>query len=326
MKEKIAAYLRTKVPGVRVTNFIRMPVGRTQETWFLDAEWQEDGGSVAKELVVRRHQAGGPLHVGTDRVTEFKVMKSLESTPVPVPRVYWAEADSKWLGEPFFIMDRVVGSSSTQELQADPELKGEIARQFVEILAALHTLDWEKLGLSFLGVPERGEDCAVREVQKWESIYRSQMLDTQPLLEEELVWVKKNAPRQVERVSLLWGDPGPGNFLYKDGKITGVVDWELAHLGDPMDDLGFLLWRTGRTEELMERQELLEYYERMSGIKVNEESIEYYQVLSNVRTAIMCHSAARGFCDGINLNPDFVIAGLLIFRLGIKQAAELMGL
>jgi aminoglycoside phosphotransferase (APT) family kinase protein len=223
-------------------------------------------------------------------------------------------------------MDRVIGDSSTQGLLADPELKREIATQFVEILAALHTLGWEKLGLHFLGVPKRGEDCAIREVEKWEHIYRSQMLEPQPLLEEELLWLKNNAPKQVERVSLLWGDPGPGNFLYKDGRITGVVDWELAHLGDPMDDLGFLIWRTGITEGLMDRQELLEYYERVSGIKVNEDSIKYYQILANVKTAIMTHTATRGFCDSKNLNPNLAAIGLLIFRISLKQAAELMGL
>ncbi|MBI4300041.1 MAG: phosphotransferase family protein [Chloroflexi bacterium] len=311
-----------KATNISVANLRRVPGGAAQETWFFDAQWQEGDEQVVRKLVLRRSQEGGPL--ATDRVTEFKVLKSLEATPVPVPRVYWAEGGSEWLERPFLIMDRLEGEVAFEAI-ADPERKRAVARDFVKALANLHALDWQKLGLSFLGVPQTAEECAEREVDRWASIYSREELEPQPLFEAELLWLRRNKPKSVERVSLLWGDVGPGNFIFRGDRVSGLIDAELAHLGDPMDDLGFLLWRS-RARQMLPREELLETYERFSGIKVNEESVRYYQVLSNLKTAVMVNTATRGYCDGRSNAPHLAVVGLSIFRNNLQQAAQLAGL
>jgi aminoglycoside phosphotransferase (APT) family kinase protein len=326
MKSRIEAYLLTKVDGINVLRFEREAGGQAQETWFLDAEWIDEGKKTTKNLVLRRSQKGGPLSVGSDQMSEYDVMKCLGKTQIPVPRVYWAEDNPKWLDRPFFIMDRLPGTHSFAELIQDPDLNRKIAIQFVEILAAIHNLDWEKLGLSFLGVPSSQQDCALRELDKWEGIYRSEILEPQPLAEAEFMWFRRNAPHEVERICFLWGDPGPGNFMYENGRIVGLLDWELAHIGDPMDDLGFFIWRSGINVPLMETEELLEVYQEKSGIPVNRDRVTYYETLSHLRTAIMTHTATVGFCSQENLNPNFAITGLTLFRMGLKKAADLMGL
>lgn len=319
----VARYLQHRLPDTRevtIRNLVRIPTGHAQETWFFDAEWGEQDRRAAQRLVLRRSSPVGNL--STDRALEFEVLTVLADSRVPVPRPFWLETDRAWLGQPFLILERVDGDSSGRFLE-DPDLCQQIGRQFGEVLGSLHRVNWQVAGLKCLVPPPTPDDSALTDVRHWEAVYRADRLEPNPLFEVILAWLEANAPTGVERTVLLWGDAGPTNILIRDGRIVALVDWELAHLGDPMDDLGILFWRLGR---YLDRAEVLAAYESTSGLRVDEGRLKYYEVLTNLRTATMVQTGTRQFCEGRLHNPDNAALGLYLFRRNLIRAATLIGL
>jgi aminoglycoside phosphotransferase (APT) family kinase protein len=324
---RIEEYFSHKMPQageVAVRDLQRIPGGNSKENLSFVAGWVENGEEVQRQLLVRRELPAGVLE--TKAETEYLLMKALWDTDIPVPRMYWSEKDPRWLDQPFFVEEFVGGESSLESLaKLDPRVRDEIVRDFVETLARQHRLDWRKLGLEFLGVPADADDCAQRQIDHWMQVLERHRLDPQPLLTALFRWLRQHKPHEVSRIALVHGDPGPGNFLVRDGRITAVVDWELAHLGDPMDDLGWLCWRAGSTGSLFDREKLVELYAKTSSIPLNLESLRYYEVFSNVRAAVACVSGLRSFCEGTNMQLNMAVVGLGIYRASLLEGARLAG-
>jgi aminoglycoside phosphotransferase (APT) family kinase protein len=105
-------------------------------------------------------------------------------------------------------------------------------------------------------------------------------------------------------VVLVHADYRTGNLLVDDGRITGVLDWEMAHLGDPMEDVAWAcvrIWRwagDARIGGIMLREDFYRRYEEAGGLKIDEESVRFWEVLGNVKWAVICLTGARSFTDG----------------------------
>jgi len=333
MEDKISDYLKFRMPeaeDICVTKVEKVIGGSSRETMSFEAQWSEEGREISRSLIMRMDPTASLLE--SDRELEFRVMQSLESTPIPVPKMYWLELDEKWLGRCFFIMEKMPGTPTPSRMglfaPEDAALRAKIARQWVEILAHIHTADWKGLGLSFLGVPEAGTECAGREIDKWEKVLEKHKLEPQPILTEGLLWLKKNKP-EAERITLVHGDFKQDNFLFQDEKITTFLDWEMTHLGDPMEDLGWacIAWYRQNTPlicGLLEREEFFRYYEELSGIKVDERKVFFYEVLGNVKMAAICLTGAKSFSDEKSHDPILAILGLLVPRLE-SDVANMLG-
>jgi hypothetical protein len=98
-----------------------------------------------------------------------------------------------------------------------------------------------------------------------------------PLVTHAMAWLRAHVPDAEGPVVLVQGDTGPGNFLYQDGKVTGIIDWELAHLGDPMDDIAWLSWRTAQ-HGFTHFPDRVREYEELSGVAVDAERVRYYRL------------------------------------------------
>ena len=335
MEDKIRDYLKFRMPEAEdlcITKVEKMIGGSSRETISVEAEWTEEGRKTARSFIIRRDPTASLLE--TERELEFKVMQCLESTPVPVPKMYWLEPDEKWLERPFCVMEKMPGSPvpflSRRGLFApeDPALRTKIAKQWVEILAHIHTVDWKGLGLSFLRVPEAGTDCAGREVDKWEKVLDKHKLEPQPILTEALLWLKSNKP-ETERITLVHGDFKQDNLLHENERITAFLDWEMTHLGDPMEDLGWAYmewWRqdTSLICGLIEKEQFVRYYEDLSGIKVDERKVFFYQVLGCVKMATICLTGVRSFSEEKTRDLVLGLLGLLVPRLE-DELANLLG-
>ncbi len=305
--EQVAAYLQHKLPDAReieVTQLWRIPGGASRETWSFDATWRE-GKAPAKagRFIVRRDPEASLLE--TERYVEFRVYQAVRGTGIPVPEVYWLETDPRWLERPFFVMGRLPGEASPQGLlptafNANAEA---IAKQKVVILARIHNLDWRALGLDFLGVPDAPDRCGAREIERWERIMREQALEPQPALELAVAWLRAHQP-VAQRVTLVHADYRTGNFLVQGDRITGVLDWEMVHLGDPLEDVAWVClrsWRWGgdaRVGGLLPREEFYRRYEAASGLKVDRDSVRFWEVLGNLKLGAIFLTGARSFCEG----------------------------
>ena len=305
-EEQLAAYLQHKMPDAReveVSSLSRIPGGASRETWSFDATWREGKARAGRGFILRRDPEASLLE--TERSVEFGVYQALQGTGVPVPEVYWLEADPRWLERPFFVMGRLPGQASPQALMGGAhagDLEA-IAQQKVELLARIHNLDWRALGLEFLDRPEGPDRCAEQEIERWGGILRQQVLEPQPALELALAWLRGHRP-VAQRVTLVHADYRTGNFLVDGARITGVLDWEMVHLGDPLEDIAWVCLRSwrwagdARVGGLLSRQELYRRYQEASGLKVDEEAVRFWEVLGNLKLAVIFLTGARSFSEG----------------------------
>jgi len=318
MKEKIEAYLQSKNPTAQVLKATVLAGGASGLTVLVDLKWVEKNKEEQLGMVFKIHQAAGTLSDASDQMAEFEILKALMDTDIKTPKVYWAENDKKWLGDQFYVMERLPGTTSSTAFRKDPELRKTLARQLVENMAKIHLVDIKKL--AFLGIPTSSVDCAQREIAKWEELYRAHSVFPDPAFEEVVLWLKANKPTDVARISLLWGDPGPGNFMYEGNRLTGCIDWEMAHIGDPMDEIGMFLGKCETTETLMTTEEFYQYYEEYSGIKINQKSIDYYRALWNFRLAVITTIALNEFVSGNTSSVFSGYSGALFGTLEMRKA------
>jgi aminoglycoside phosphotransferase (APT) family kinase protein len=309
MEDRIAAYLQTKLPAaeVRVSNLSRIPGGASRETWMFDAAWDSEGGEQSQAFVVRIDPPASLLE--TDREAEFAFYSSFWGTSVPVPRMRWLEADGGILGGPFFIIDRVLGcEGSTRAPQAPPFLAAqpELARNLYEILGAIATFDWQDAPCAKVAEAPTVETAWRKELDHWEGIITAQELSPQPIMRAAIRWLRANPPPPAQRISVVHGDYRVGNFLYReDGSIHAIVDWEMAHLGDPIEDLAWSFneswqWanKDGRPGGIVERTKAIEIWERASGLRADPAAVHWWDVFTNVKCQGIWITGARSFQEG----------------------------
>jgi aminoglycoside phosphotransferase (APT) family kinase protein len=158
-------------------------------------------------------------------------------------------------------------------------------------------------------------------------VYDRRKPEAVPVIAAALGWLEANAP-ESDRVTLVHGDFRTGNFLFEDAPaITAMLDWELAHLGDPMEDVGWAsmkFWSgAGLVGGLVEPEEFYRRYEEASGIPVDRDRVFFYQVLGNVKMAVIALSGVRAFTEGADLLLGLV--GFLVPRL-CEDIADQLGL
>lgn len=326
MQAGLRAFLQNQLPrATDITIFAleRRPGGASRESWAFDVTWKEDGKETGRKCILRRDPPAGLLDSDkTNRTFEFRVLKAMESRPIPTPQAYWLDEDGRWLERPSLIMERVEGQPTplpTYPANGDPVIRQKLAPQFVEILARIHQSNWRNLGLSFLGVPEIGTDAAERQVAMWEKTYRSDCIEPVPILDAAFRWLRRNLP-SIDRITLVHGDYRSGNYLYDDsGRITAMLDWELCHLGDPMEDVGWAcmkFWSGGDLAVgLMSREELYRGYEQLTETPVNEERVFFYEIVGNVKMATIALSGVKSFCEAKTTHVLLGVVGFMVPRL-----------
>ena len=336
MKDKIAAYLKARLPDasdVTVSNLHRIPGGASRETWSFDAEWRVNGASVDEGFIIRRDPDASVLV--TERDLEYRVMDAAYRHGVPVPKMRWLEQDGEWLQRPFFVMERIDGcEASPSKVLMDPQFaqaRQRMGDQFVDVLAGIHAIDPAALNLDVLGPVPSPDECATREIEHWERVVDRDALEPQPVIRAAFRWLRHHLPPPAQRIVLVHADYRTGNFLCTpDGEIRGVLDWEMAHLGDPMEDIAWACirpWRWLGNEligGLMERSELYEKYAAATGLSVPEGSVRFWEVLGNVKLAAIFMTGARSFCDGRTRTPMMAFLGRNIGRLEL-EIMDLMG-
>jgi aminoglycoside phosphotransferase (APT) family kinase protein len=289
-------------PLVAVT---RSPSGGSRETWFV-----ETAGAHA----VLRLEAGGSF-TGTDVNVEREatVYRALEPTAVPVPRVLGVAP-----GGAAVLLERLRGSG---DLPGDADEREATLGDFVDVIAALHAVDVDNLDLPGFARPATPEDHARLDLARWARLADDAALDLDPMIRYAGAWLLAHAPAHVARTCLVQGDTGPGNFVADGGRVTGLVDMEFAHVGDPMDDLAWMAMRGVDGDEHLAR------YTERSGIPVDRDSVAYYAVAVQYRCAITTTLAvargggARGWAPYLMVTERYVggTAAALAERLGVTE-------
>jgi aminoglycoside phosphotransferase (APT) family kinase protein len=312
-RDRVAEHVRQQldVAALEVTSLKRNVGGMSRETWFAEVRGTRDGAEFADSLTFRLdHPGGSVVPVSLER--EYRTFAALTPTQVPVAAALWYCDDPSVLGRaPFYVRRTVAGSASAGKLftPGGERRRHAIGVSLAERLAAVHTLDWAAAGLdSFMRVPATPQECALFELEHYESAYRAADPEPMPAVEALFSWLKRNVPDGVQRVSLVWGDVGVGNFIYRDDTVVALTDWEQAHLGDPMKDWASALWRG--VDRLAPRADLFAAYEAASGLTVDEERIRYYSVFIDAEYIGTSFPLLSGYRNGRIRDATFVRLGM----------------
>lgn len=329
MKERLCAFIREqgRFSQVEIDNLRRMPGGASREIWSFDATTHDARGEVRRAMVLRLDP--GAHRIETSRRHEFLVLRAAFEEGVPVPEVFWLGEDPAVLGAPFFIMARVEGETIARRLLRDElyaEARRAMPRQLAEILARIHRIDPAAHELDFLAEP--GANAALSEVQRYEEIFRHLALEPHPAFELALRWLYERIPK-TPRKTLVHGDYRIGNIIFGPEGVRAILDWELAHLGDPMEDVGWIAvraWRFGRDENpvggLGRREDFWAAYEQAAGATIDPESARFWEVFGNLKWGIITISQARTHLDGRVSSVELASIG----RRTVETELELLNL
>jgi len=257
----------------RVTRLERHIARR--EAWVVDVARAD--GSVGRyflRLDRGSAQAASPWSVHK----EMRVVDTLFRAGLPVPEVHgWNDTLQAALYE------RVRGRDDLP-VDTTPEQRRAVWDQFIGFVVDLHALEPRELDLvDVLAWPEDARAAALDEVEKLEQLMRADVVE--PLITFGSQWLRRYAPTGLDRVVLVQGDTGPGNFLFENSELTGVIDFEWAHFGDPMEDFGNMAVREFFYPSA-NLAEVFPLYEKLGGDPIDYDRVRYYRVHQMVRSVI----------------------------------------
>ena len=211
--------------------------GQSNPTYWVGVEGGE-GGDV--ELVVRKKPPGDLLPSAHAVEREYRVMRALDGTGVPVPRALGLCEDLGVAGTPFFVMrfvsGRIFWDPTIPELPSN-EARAQVYREYIEALAKLHQVDFAKVGLADYG---KVGGYVTRQVDRWSKQYEASRTSAIPAMESLMAWVRNDKPKSDD-TTLIHGDYRIDNLMYANDepRALAIIDWELSTLGHPVSDLAY---------------------------------------------------------------------------------------
>lgn len=322
-EEALADYLEEHLGPVGADEFSvsHHQEGHSNETLFVT--W---GGA---ELVIRRPPPGETAEKAHDVLREYKVVDALQDTDVRVPTTVAAYDDHDVIGSDFYVMEReegVVIRSDEPGRFATPEHRRRIGTELVDRLAEIHQVDYEAVGLGEFGYPE---GFTQRQVKRWSEQLTWAFAVTSeerevPVLYDVMEWLQNNAPEDHPH-TLVHGDYKLDNVMFATGtppEIASIFDWEMATLGDPLTDLGWLLsyWWDEKDPEPPEstaslsatfmtadgyltRRELVDRYEETTGVSFEHD--RFYRALAVYKLAGLGEMFFRRYLEGNSDDPMY---------------------
>jgi aminoglycoside phosphotransferase (APT) family kinase protein len=275
-----------------------------------------------KQWVLRRPPRGDILPTAHDMLREFRVLSGLAPTGVRVPRPVVMCEDRSIIGVPFYLMDRIEGIVIREQLPPEFDAiadRKKIGEEMIDALVELHAVEWQKTSLANLGKPE---GFLERQLRRWIGQLELTLPRTRPLpgIHEVTRWLQIQLPSQ-STTSIVHGDYKLDNVMFTPSPATRLVaifDWEMATLGDPLSDLGWVLSFWGPTGDPPEpepkesnyitsqpgfhsREELLARYEQKTGRTMKH--FAFYHCLAVWKLAIIIEGLYRHYLEGTASNP-----------------------
>lgn len=266
--------------------------GASAQTWALEVSGKE----LPERLILRRSHPG--KQVGLSKETEARIQQAAFAAGVPTPEVFFALDDDDGLGDGY-VMGAVEGETIARRILRDDQYadaRPVMAGQCGTILAKVHAIDPAPFGELRCESPRQQLESLRLRFDKF-----TQQL---PVFEVAFRWLLDHLPAQREP-ALLHGDFRNGNFIVGPDGIRAVIDWELAHLGDPMEDLGWLCvnsWRFGLIDQPVggfgDRETLFAAYEAAGGGKIDPAVVRFWEVFGTLHWGVICLVQAHTHLSG----------------------------
>ncbi|EKS35727.1 phosphotransferase family protein [Afipia clevelandensis] len=295
--------------------------GASQETWSFSVLHPEGDIAVILRRAPPGYGAAPGRAAGLD--AEAVLMQQAYEAGIPSPRVRYVLQPEDGLGSGF-VMDRVEGETIPRKILRDPEFapaRNILAGQLGKIVAGIHALDKARLPKLRLMTVASELDDLTAEYQSFDW--------PRPVFDLALRWLRDHTPATSGTVTLVHGDFRHGNLIIGPEGVRAVLDWELAHFGDPMEDLGWICvnsWRFGEIDKpvggLGSREDLFAAYESASGRPVDVARVMFWETLGTLRWGIMCCGMMQRFRAG----PDHSMERAMIGRRASETEIDLLRL
>ncbi len=333
---RVETYLKDVLPNlegqVRIQQF---PSGFSNLTYLVTV------GS--RELVLRKPPIGKKAKTAHDMKREYNILKALKPVFPYVPEPLAYSEDSEITGSPFYVMERLKGiilrKNFPKGLVLEEKTIHQLCEKLISVLCELHALDYRQCGLENFGRPE---GYVKRQVEGWSGRYRDARTDDVPDFEKVIKWLETNMPEHSPGPAIIHNDYKFDNVVLNPSdplEITGVVDWEMATVGDPLMDLGaslaywvnhddpdeFKLIRTLPTAVpgMLTRKQIVDLYQKISGIQIN--GFEFYYCFGLFRLAVIAQQIYYRYYHGQTKDERFKMLGFavqIIEKAALKVIAE----
>jgi aminoglycoside phosphotransferase (APT) family kinase protein len=289
---------------VRLDGLTQLSGGASRETWSFDAV---DGGGGRTPLILQRRRALA-FDDGLSMEAESAILRAAEAAGVPVAHHVAADDATAALGAAFLIVERLQGEAIPPRILRDDdfaEARTHLAEQYGEALGRIH-------GIPVEAVPGlRRQD----PLDYWDAVLQD-IGYPHPALELGLRWLRANDPRDLDMANaVVHGDFRNGNGVVDRDGLRAVIDWELAHVGDPLEDVGWFCiraWRFGAKPPVGgfgTYEQFLGGYERTSGRRVPRDVLRWWQVLGSLRWAVICINQGATHLNGVRRSIELAAVG-----------------
>ncbi len=307
---KVEAWLNANVEELQGPYSYTLIAGGRSNLTFLGTD------SKGTRFVLRRPPLGHVLATAHDMAREHKIISAVGKTNVPVPRTLGLCTDDEVNGAPFYVMayvDGIVLDSQERGAMVPENLREQVAFDLIDVLAALHTVDIDAIGLGDLA---KREGYVERQVKRWTTQWENSKTRELPEIEEVAKLLKANMPVQ-QATAIAHGDYRLGNCLtdVNKGRVAAVLDWELCTLGDPLADLGYIGVYWSEPGENLRHNDpsglagfpgydaLVQRYAQKTGFDVS--NINYYKAFGAFRLAVISEGVYARYIHGAMGKQDY---------------------
>ncbi|HTD00161.1 phosphotransferase family protein [Bradyrhizobium sp.] len=321
IEQELSRCVASFYPGATgVSRAAKLSGGASQETWSFDIVHASGSFGAILRRSPKGYGAAPTRAAGLD--AEARLMQLAHEAGLPSPKVMHVLKPEDDLGTGF-IMARVEGETIARKILRDEQFakaRPMLARQLGKVAAGIHCLPRAEL-------PELREMSATKEIGQLEDEYRD-FNWPRPVFELALRWLRDHDPGPSEEVTLVHGDFRHGNLIIGPDGVRAVLDWELAHLGDPMEDLGWICvnsWRFGEIDKPVggfgSREELFAGYEE-GGREADPARVKFWEVMGTLRWGVMC----CGMMQRFRADPDHSMERAMIGRRASEAEIDLLRL
>jgi len=324
--DRFKAYLSHRMPEatlIEIDSLRPIVGGASRQTFGMQLNVQTRDTRSSRQIVLRREFESGIIDTKTR--TEWEAYRAFSNTEVPVPEMIWLEEDPKWMGSPFLVMEEIVGCQDSMLLFSGPPydaVREKIGERFCEIMGTIAGTDPASVGLEGKLEKPAPDECWRVELDFWEVDLQRNRLEPHPLLHAAIRWLRRNPPPPAQKVVIVHGDMRAGNFLFNEaGEIKAMLDWEMMHMGDPLEDLAWArnrLWswlEPDRLGLMLPRDRAIQVWGDVSGFKADRDALFWWEVFSSVKGMAIWTSMAKVYATGGNEDPLICFGGMAALDL-----------